>query len=82
MPKAQIVKWGNSLAIRIPKPVAEKAGVTEGDPVVLEAARGLIKLVRSERIPTLKELVAQITPENRYEEISTGPERGREIVEW
>jgi antitoxin MazE len=82
MSKAQIVKWGNSLAIRIPKPIAEKAGVEEGDPVVLEAARGQIRLVRSERIPTLKELVAQITPENRYEEISTGPERGKEIVEW
>jgi antitoxin component of MazEF toxin-antitoxin module len=48
----------------------------------LEAERGQIKLVRSDRIPTLKELVAQITPENRYEEISTGPERGKEIVEW
>lgn len=82
MSKAQIVKWGNSLAIRIPKPVAEKAGVEEGDAFVFEAARGQIKLVRSERIPTLKELVAQITPENRYEEISTGPERGKEIVEW
>lgn len=82
MSTAQIVKWGNSLAIRIPKPIAEMAGVSEGDPVVLEAARGQIKLVRSERIPTLKELVAQITPENRYEEISTGPERGKEIVEW
>jgi antitoxin MazE len=82
MSKAQIVKWGNSLAVRIPKPVAEKAGVEEGDPVVLEAARGQIKLVRSERIPTLKELVAQITPENRYEEISSGLERGKEIVEW
>ncbi len=82
MPKAQIVKWGNSLAVRIPRPVAEQAGVEEGDPVVLEAARGQIKLVRSERVPTLKELVSQITPENRYEEISAGSERGREIVEW
>jgi antitoxin MazE len=82
MSKAQIVKWGNSLAIRIPKLIAEKAGVEEGDPIVLEAARGQIKLVRSERIPTLKELVAQITAENRYEEISSGPERGKEIVEW
>jgi len=82
MSKAQIVKWGNSLAIRIPKPIAEKAGVEVGDPIVLEAARGQIKLVRGERIPTLKELVAQITPENRYEEISSGPERGKEIVEW
>ena len=82
MPKAQVVKWGNSLAVRIPKPVAEKAGVAEGDPVILEAERGEIKLVRSERIPTLKELVSQITPQNRYEEISTGSERGKEIVEW
>ena len=82
MPKAQVVKWGNSLAVRIPKPVAEKAGVAEGDPVILEAERGEIKLVRSERIPTLKELVSQITPQNRYEEISMGAERGKEIVEW
>lgn len=82
MLKAQVVKWGNSLAVRIPKPVAEKAGVAEGDPVILEAERGEIKLVRSERIPTLKELVSQITPQNRYEEISMGAERGKEIVEW
>ena len=82
MSKAQIVKWGNSLAIRIPKPVAEKAGVTEGDPIVLEAASGQIKLVLSQRVPSLKELVAQITPENRCEEIRSGPERGKEIVEW
>jgi len=33
MPVGQIVKWGNSLALRIPKPVAEEAGVREGDPV-------------------------------------------------
>jgi antitoxin MazE len=82
MPKAQIVKWGNSLAVRIPKPVAEQAGVQEGDPVVLEAARGQIKLVRSERIPTLKELVAQITPENRHEETLITSEVGKEFVEW
>jgi len=82
MPKAQVVKWGNSLAVRIPKPIAEKAGVAEGDPVILEAAQGEIKLVRSERIPTLKELVSQITPQNRYGEISMGAERGKETVEW
>jgi antitoxin MazE len=82
MPTAHIVKWGNSLAVRIPKPIAEAAGVGEGDPVMLEAARGQIRLRRKEAVPSLKELVAQITPENRYEEISSGPERGREIVEW
>jgi antitoxin MazE len=82
MPTAQIVKWGNSLAVRIPKPVAEVAGVREGDPIVIEAAVGQISLRRKQRTPTLKELVAKITPENRYDEIATGPEREKEGVEW
>jgi antitoxin MazE len=82
MPTAQIVKWGNSLAVRIPKPIAEEAGVREGDPIVIEAAAGEISLRRKRKVPTLKELVSQITPENRYDEIATGAERGKESVEW
>jgi antitoxin component of MazEF toxin-antitoxin module len=39
-------------------------------------------LHRAGKLPTLAELVAQITPENRYAEISPGPETGREAVEW
>ncbi len=82
MPTAQIVKWGNSLAVRIPKPVAEEAGVREGDPIVIEAAEGHISVRRKQRVPTLRELVAKITTENRYDEIPAGPERGKERVEW
>jgi antitoxin MazE len=82
MPTSQIVKWGNSLAVRIPKPVAEEAGMREGDPIVIEAAEGRINLQRKQKMPTLKELVAQITPENRYDEIPSGQERGKEGVEW
>jgi hypothetical protein len=29
--KAQMAKWGNSLAVRIPKPILEKARLKEGD---------------------------------------------------
>jgi antitoxin MazE len=82
MAGTQIVKWGNSLAVRIPKPLAEEAGLTEGDGVVMEAADGHIELRRADRPPSLSELVAQITPENRYGETSTGKERGKEAVEW
>ncbi|MGA6979929.1 MAG: AbrB/MazE/SpoVT family DNA-binding domain-containing protein [Candidatus Sulfotelmatobacter sp.] len=82
MATAQIVKWGNSLAVRIPKPEAEIAGVREGDAIVMEARAGEISLRRKQRIPSLKELVAQITPENRYGEVNAGPERGKESVEW
>jgi antitoxin MazE len=82
MPKAQVAKWGNSLAVRIPKTVAERARLQEGDSIVIEAFDGRVELRAAERIPTLEELVAQITPENRHKEIAMGPERGKETVEW
>ena len=81
--KAQMVKWGNSLAVRIPKPIAEEARLKEGDAIEIEAsAEGHVELRRTSRVPTLAQLVSQITPENRYDEISTGAEVGKEIVEW
>ena len=80
--KAQLVKWGNSLAVRIPKPIIEEARLKEGDFLEIVAAEGQIELRRATKIPTLAQLVSQITPDNRYPEISTGPEVGREMVEW
>ena len=82
MPTAQVVKWGNSLAIRIPKAVAKEARMKEGDSIVIEAIDGHIELRRREKTPRLEELVAQITPENRYAETDWGSEQGKEIVEW
>ena len=82
MPSSQIVRWGNSLAVRIPKLVAEEAGVSEGDPIELEAEHGEIKLTLRERVPSLKELVSRITPENRHGETPVGPEVGKEVIEW
>jgi antitoxin MazE len=81
--QAQVLKWGNSLAVRIPKPVAEDARLQVGDPLEIAiGADGVVQMHRVGKIPTLAQLVAQITPENRYSEISSGPERGREAVEW
>jgi antitoxin MazE len=82
MPQAQIVKWGNSLAVRIPKPIAEQAGLSEGDRIHIEAADGQIELRPADHIPTLQELVAQIDPKQRYKETATGRARGKEAVEW
>jgi antitoxin MazE len=80
--KAQMVKWGNSLAVRIPKPIIEEARLKEGDFLEIEASDGQIELRRATKIPTLAQLVSQITPDNRYPEISAGPEVGKERVEW
>jgi antitoxin MazE len=81
--RAHILKWGNSLALRIPKPVAEEANLKEGDAIEIEVGnQGAIELLRVGKVPTLAQLVSQITTENRYAELSTGPEAGNEAVEW
>jgi antitoxin MazE len=78
-----MVKWGNSLAVRIPKHVVEQAKLKEGDSLDVEAAaEGHVEIRRKTKVPTLMQLVSQITPENRYAEISVGVEVGREVVEW
>jgi antitoxin MazE len=82
MPKAQVVKWGNSLAVRIPKGIAEQARMKEGDPLEIKADRDRIELRRAEKTPTLEELVKQITPENRYPETDWGPDVGGEKIKW
>lgn len=78
-----MLKWGNSLAVRIPKAVIEKARLKEGDWLEVEAAaEGLVEVRRPAKLSNLAQLVSQITPENRYGEISTGAEVGKEVVEW
>lgn len=73
---------GDSLVVRIPKTLAEEAGFAQGDRVTLRAAEGEIVLRRADHLPTLQELVAQITPHNRYGETRSGRNRGREVVGW
>ena len=81
--RSQVLKWGNSLAVRVPKPIADQAKLKAGDSVEIDVDMGgAVQLHAVGKIPTLAQLVAQITPQNRYGEISTGTERGKEAVEW
>jgi antitoxin component of MazEF toxin-antitoxin module len=62
---------------------ADDAHLQLGDPLeIAVAADGVVQIQRAGEIPTLAQLVAQITPENRYAEISLGAQIGREAVEW
>jgi antitoxin MazE len=81
MPKARVVQWGNSLAVRIPKALAERAHIKEGDLIFIEALND-VKLRPAEKVPTLEELVAKISPQDRHEETKWGAAVGNEIVGW
>jgi antitoxin MazE len=74
--KAQ--KWGNSLAVRMPKAVADAVGIKENDALSLEVEGDAIKLTPSRQVPTLAQLLKGITPQNRHSAIDFGPPRGRE----
>jgi antitoxin MazE len=76
---AQIAKWGNSLALRIPQAVAKEAGLAEGDRVSLDVTDdGSIVVHPRRRKYTLEELVSGITSKNRHGETDWGPPQGRE----
>jgi antitoxin MazE len=77
--KARIQKWGNSLALRIPKPFAEESNLREDSAVEISIRSGKLVIVAIEEPElSLEELVAKITPENRHAEIETGTPVGNE----
>jgi antitoxin MazE len=78
--KARIQRWGNSLALRIPKSFASEAGLREDAAVELTVAKGkLIVRPVKEKSPTLEELLRGVTDENMHGEWDTGPAVGKEI---
>ncbi|HKW16576.1 MAG TPA: AbrB/MazE/SpoVT family DNA-binding domain-containing protein [Terriglobales bacterium] len=76
--QAQMVRWGNSLAVRIPKNVADEAQLSEGDKLVLQSeAPGNVVIKAIER-PTLNQLLERITDENLHKEVNWGKPVGNE----
>jgi antitoxin MazE len=78
--KTRIQKWGNSLALRIPKPFAEETRLTENSAVEMTVRNGklvVVPIVAPEL--SLAELVSRITPKNRHGETDTGEPVGNEV---
>ncbi len=65
--KATVKKWGNSLALRIPRSFADDADV-EGNRLVIVPAQEY----------DLEKLLGDVTPENIHTEIETGRSVGNE----
>jgi antitoxin MazE len=76
----KILKWGNSLGLRIPKSFAKEAGVEEGSAVdiSLDGDRIVIRPARPVRY-RVKDLASEIREDNIHEEIETGDSVGREV---
>ena len=74
--KAQ--RWGNSLAVRIPKVVADQVGIREQDEMEIEVTKGIIQLRPRTPEPGLNALLAGISAEDLHDETDCGQSEGRE----
>ncbi len=79
MMQARIQKWGNSLAIRIPKPFALEVGLEQNSLVTVSVSEGKLLLEPVKPSYSLKELLTEITPDNLHQEIETEPAVGNEV---
>lgn len=79
--QTRVQKWGDSLALPIPREVASQAGLAEDTLVEVSLDQGrLIVTPSPRRRLTLEELMRGVTDENIHAEIDFGPPVGRE--EW
>ena len=76
--KTRVATWGSSLAIRIPKPIAEQWGVQEGS--AIEIVPDGDTLMLRKQVYDLTSLLDQVTPDNLHQEMNTGTPQGKE--EW
>ncbi len=75
-----IQKWGNSLALRIPKALAEDVQVEEGAAVNLAVENGCLLVTPAAKTPgNLRSLLKQVTAENLHGEVDAGTPVGREV---
>ena len=78
--KTRVQKWGNSLALRIPKSFAAEAGLQADAAVELSLVAGTLVVQAITPQPlTLDELLRGITDENLPGEWNTGPAVCKEV---
>ena len=77
----KILKWGNSLGLRIPKSFAKDLDIEPDSEVDITVKDGRL-VVRPVPRPAyaLEELVAEITDDNLHEELGFGERAGRETL--
>mgnify|MGYP000057406047 CR=1 FL=1 len=77
---AKIQKWGNSLALRIPKALADETGLQNDSLVELKVVEGQIHIVLAVKARyELDALLSGVTTDNVHGEMDTGNTLGSEV---
>ena len=76
--RTRVQKWGNSLALRIPKPFAEGAGLKLATEVEVSLEKGTLRVSAVRPRWQLRSLMSKVTTRNRHAEVESGQPIGRE----
>jgi len=77
--ETRVQRWGNSLAVRIPKALADEVGLKDNSPVQISLRdQQLVVVPMLKPAFSLEALLAQVTDFNQHREVSTGPSVGGE----
>jgi antitoxin MazE len=77
-----VAKWGNSLGVRIPAPIAKEAGLSEGRELeIFNTEEGLLLRPVAPKRPkyVLSQLLDGVSPENMHEPVEWGEPQGDEV---
>lgn len=78
--RSKVQKWGNSLAVRIPKSFAEEVGLKDDSAIEMRLFKGGLLLEPAPVWgPTLDELLDAVTDDNVHTEVDFGPPQGLEV---
>ncbi len=77
--RASIARWGNSLALRLPRKLAENIRLVEGATVDLRIENGALVVVPARKRYRLADLLTETKPEARQGETDWGASRGKEV---
>lgn len=77
--KTKVQRWGNSLAVRIPKAFAEEVGLKDDSPIEMRLFKGGLLVEPSATwAPSLGELLEEVTESNLHDEVDSGAPEGSE----
>lgn len=76
--KTKITKWGNSMALRIPKSFAKQIELKEGTPVDLKIEEDRLVITTKKEKHSLNDLLNEISEENIHRETDFGTSEGNE----
>lgn len=78
--KTKAQKWGNSLAVRLPRPVVQQVGIKPDDSLEIQVSKGRVVLTPAAAPEyRLGELLKKVTKKNIHRETDWGRPRGKEI---